>query len=159
MNEEQLKHYHEFCNDLWRFFRKYSKKGITDDLVWQAVHDADALKSKHAGCLGHRMLVDDIIRQLQNIAEHLNPVQDPRQRLRNFFDRAGSEPAGQPLWDTVGTWMDWFTGIYPEHADDVIDKLRGLLAKHGHHIGFDELKDYAKAGWVLVVRPKEGDHQ
>lgn len=154
MNKEQLKHYHMFCNDLWQYFKKYSDHGITDALIWQAVHDAGALKSDHADCIGHKALVDDVVRQLQEIAERSEPQQDPAQRLKDFFERAGKEPAGQQLWDTVGTWMDWFTGIHPEYADDVIDRLRILLGEHGHHIGFDELKDYAGAGWSMAL--KEG---
>lgn len=155
MNEEQIKKYYGLCNDLWKYFKKYSAEGITDTNIWQAMPEADDLKMKHCCCIGYQPLIDDVVRQLQEIGEPNN--RNGGTRADQFFKRAAKEPNNQTKWNVVGQWMEWYTLSHPGMADYITNKLQVLLMSHGYHIGLDELKDYAHAGWSLAFRPKEGD--
>ena len=157
MNEEQLKEYYEFWNETWKFIRKYST-GITDTNVWQAVPEADELKAKHSACIGRKKIVDDVVLSLKQIGEKNNPDSRDPDRANAFFNRAMEEEhATQTMWNVVAVWMSWYTAYVPEMEDYVIGRLHALLFKHGHHIGQDELKDYAQAGWCIALKQKEGD--
>lgn len=155
MNENELKPYHELCVDLWKLFRTYYKS-VTETTAFNMVEAANELKKKHEGCTGADQIVHAVMMQLLAIRE-LDTSIAPKTRMQTFFGRALNMDGNQLLWDTAGVWMDSFTAFHPDYALDVIDRLRILLTEKGHPIGFDELRDYAEAGWSLALRRTDPD--
>ena len=150
MIDDELRLYNKLTNDAWKFFKTYYKS-VTETTVFNMVEAANELKKKHEGCTGADQIVQAVMMQLLAIRE-LDTSIAPKTRMQTFFGRALNMDGDQLLWDTAGVWMDSFTAFHPDYALDVIDRLRILLTEKGHPIGFDELRDYAEAGWSLALR-------
>ncbi len=83
-----------------------------------------------------------------------------RDRIDEFFAYCKKfRKDTQRDWDYIMDWIGQTTRMTPGAAEYVVIKLSDLLWFHGHDYSPEDIKAYALAGWVLVVRPKEGDHQ
>ena len=66
MSNEQLKNYHEFCIDLWKYFKEYSA-GITEMNSAVAVNDGVKLLNRYPNVVRAEYLIVAVQTQLEHI--------------------------------------------------------------------------------------------
>ena len=153
MEEEKLKVYHAFTNDLWSFFRHHANDGITDENVWWVIAESMDLGHKYPEVIKHDKLISVVLSQLLEIGERQRTGNRMiRQRLNAFFAECRERKQDTYLWAVIVFWLNWLLSLDAEQYDYGIDQLRMILEMKGHYISTEELEAYIDAGWNLELK-------
>lgn len=149
MDEQTLKQYHAFCNDCWKYFKKYAwdgvNAGLNDINFWDAYSEGDQLIREHSDVEYSHLIISAIQNELWKIGGA--PIWS-KERCDEAFQYAMTY-GGKASY--IMHWVDQVTAGHPERIDYILKKLSELMKHKGHDIDEDTVKTYAEAGWVLRI--------